>query len=171
MLIKAQVISLIKQQGHYQDFKSDTSTKLLSTSLLHQAVEYESWGIKKQQMLMREGQHWGLIQNGCFSPFTKNKLIIIVIKIRTISTNTQDSLEGWQRTPFFLHMGSKSTTYAQNRHFMCVFFLLNLSRSYLNILIRMAAMYYVHQITKIPFARIPESPMQWDAVLSYILFA
>lgn len=28
VLIKAQVISLIKQQGHYQDFKSDTSTKV-----------------------------------------------------------------------------------------------------------------------------------------------
>ncbi len=92
VLIKAQVISLIKQQGHYQDFKSDTSTKVDFNKsrdcigIMEKCVHQETlWG---KIAGIRINTKW------LFQPFYKKK----VIK-NTTSTKTQDSLKGWQRTP------------------------------------------------------------------------
>lgn len=93
VLIKAQVISLIKQQGHYQDFKSVTSTKLLSTSLASQGVVYESW----KNVHIKRHHEGRLLDN------IKDKYKMVVSALlrqtnkvikNTTSTKTWDSLKG-----------------------------------------------------------------------------
>lgn len=76
VLIKAQVISLIKQQGHYQDFKSVTSTKLRSTSLVIKGLYMNHGKMCTSKDIIGE-DCWTTFKdkykNGCFSPFTTTK--------------------------------------------------------------------------------------------------